>query len=583
MKTKLKVKRHGGVALLFSTLVMLGCVQPETLLPPEETHTIDNVDATRFIEIINKQPHQLAAFKEKVKDKHVFYERTRLYTNADYGLTFFIPYGDEGSSTIMGGIYYPIENKTTEGNIVTLKDILRSPHFVDENKINNSIPITKRFLYSHDFADLERQGCICDKSLLQYEFLKDTAISIGEKDLPKTRFPHVGPDEERVELTLSVSARSTRQNGNIIYGLSQPTLLEWLGDVFGNAGIKMYYCDVRLRSYSFEIRIPYSLLSYSEHQTKNFITSVCENLVRKADTKFFHLQIQYTYTIYERRREHGPSPIKHEGGSVDNVTNSSKTGSVVTPKKEKESYTYTEIEENCNEFIDPSIIKYQVSTMVDDLFSAKEQKGSTYRYIPFSEFVDISSKNLNYEYSIAADDLDGEISINPVHTDKNPFNSTTYSGRSTVFSVHSHVNMLPPSPRDLEQICNIAADFQGRPKYKATMVYIPQDSSFYSLVITDRDKAAKLSERLKGEIDNNNSFIEKGIFQDLLIKNKCSYENLNKIDKELIKLALVIKLMDGGISIVRHSRKHGKATQIYDVSPLKTKRGVNIYKPIKCQ
>lgn len=115
------------------------------------------------------------------------------------------------------------------------------------------------------------------------------------------------------------------------------------------------------------------------------------------------------------------------------------------------------------------------------------------------------------------------------------------------------------------------------------MVYIPQDSSFYSLVITDRNKAAKLSERLKGEIDNNNSFVEKGIFQDLLIKNKCSYENLNKIDKELIKLALVIKLMDGGISIVRHSRKHGKATQIYDVSPLKTKRGVNIYKPIKCQ
>ena len=168
MKTKLKVKRHGGVALLFSTLVMMGCVQPETLLPPEETHTIDNVDATRFIEIINKQPHQLAAFKEKVKDKHVFYERTRLYTNADYGLTFFIPYGDEGSSTIMGGIYYPIENKTTEGNIVTLKDILRSPHFVDENKINNSIPITKRFLYYHDFDDLESQGCICDKSLLQY-------------------------------------------------------------------------------------------------------------------------------------------------------------------------------------------------------------------------------------------------------------------------------------------------------------------------------------------------------------------------------------------------------------------------------
>ena len=68
MKTKLKVKRHGVVALLFSTLVMVGCVQSETLLPPEEIQTIGNVDATRFIEIINKQPHQLTAFKEKVKE-----------------------------------------------------------------------------------------------------------------------------------------------------------------------------------------------------------------------------------------------------------------------------------------------------------------------------------------------------------------------------------------------------------------------------------------------------------------------------------------------------------------------------------
>ncbi|MFC2516874.1 MAG: hypothetical protein ACFNVO_07890, partial [Prevotella sp.] len=85
MKTKLKVKRHGGVALLFSTLVMVGCVQSEALLPSEDIHAIGNVDATRFIEIINKQPHQLTAFKERIKDKHVLYEKTKLYTNADYG------------------------------------------------------------------------------------------------------------------------------------------------------------------------------------------------------------------------------------------------------------------------------------------------------------------------------------------------------------------------------------------------------------------------------------------------------------------------------------------------------------------
>jgi lipoprotein len=129
METKLKATRHGGIALLFVILVMMGCVQTEALLPSAEIQTDSNIDAARFIEILNKQPHQLAAFKEKVKNKHVFYEKTKLYTNADYGLTFFIPYGEEGSSTISGGIYYPVENETTEGNMVTLKDVFRIPSF----------------------------------------------------------------------------------------------------------------------------------------------------------------------------------------------------------------------------------------------------------------------------------------------------------------------------------------------------------------------------------------------------------------------------------------------------------------------
>jgi len=66
METKLKATRHGGIALLFVILVMMGCVQTEALLPSAEIQTDSNIDAARFIEILNKQPHQLAAFKEKV-------------------------------------------------------------------------------------------------------------------------------------------------------------------------------------------------------------------------------------------------------------------------------------------------------------------------------------------------------------------------------------------------------------------------------------------------------------------------------------------------------------------------------------
>ena len=112
MRTEAKSKQHGGVALAFVTLLAVGCVQMETIPPQLEMHTNNNADAARFIEIINKQPSQLAIFNERMKGKHPFFEKTKLYTTADYGLSFFIPYGDGGTNIVTGAVYYPVQHET---------------------------------------------------------------------------------------------------------------------------------------------------------------------------------------------------------------------------------------------------------------------------------------------------------------------------------------------------------------------------------------------------------------------------------------------------------------------------------------
>lgn len=583
METKLKATRHGGIALLFVILVMMGCVQTEALLPSAEIQTDSNIDAARFIEILNKQPHQLAAFKEKVKNKHVFYEKTKLYTNADYGLTFFIPYGEEGSSTISGGIYYPVENETTEGNMVTLKDVLGSPHFVDGNKINNSIPITKRFLYSHDFADLERQGCVCDKSLLQYEFLKDTEIIISKENKPLTRTPPAFIGTPHLELHMYISSKYIGKNTKEIIGLSKETLRKWINEALRWTVYWPEICYVNQNGYDVEIDIPEELLARLHLKPEDFIWRFTNTLVTEAHNHDFSLYIHYHYTYYRKDTEKGTSPAEDKTGNIRPKEDETKTGAKTEPEEEKTHDRYNVIEDDCESVKDAPIPKMWMEQMIDDLFAAKAVQGSRYHFITFADFTSIVSQDLSYEYSTAVDEWFGERVINPVQTNNMPYNVDSHSGETTVFTIHSHINKKPPSPQDLLQICTVAADAQGRPKYKGTLVYIPQDSTFYGLIIKDRAKAARMAEVLANEINKANDFVQTGMCYNVLNKNKRCYESLSPTDTEITKMALILKLLDTGIVLVKHSRKQGKTTTVYDVTPVISKKKKPSYKPIKCQ
>ena len=581
MKTKLKVKRHGVAALLFSTLVMVGCVQSETLLPPEEIQTIGNVDATRFIEIINKQPHQLTAFKEKVKDKHVFYERTKLYTNADYGLTFFIPYSNLGSDVVNGAIYYPVENEIGNDNKVVLKETLRSAHFIDADKINNSIPITKRFLYAHDFADLEEQGCVCNKDLIQYEFLKDTEITIHNEDKPLTRTPPTFIGTPHLELHMYVNSKYIGKNTDEIVALSKESLRKWVDETLKWTVWWPRVCYVGQVGYNVEVDIPEELLVRLHLKPEEFVWKFTNALEREAFSHDFSLYIHYHYTYY--RKDPEKDTVEDKTGYIGPKADETKTGAIAEPEEKKEKDRYDTIEDDCEGIRDAAIPKMNMEQMINDLFAAKALQGTNYNFITFSDFESTVSQDLDHEYSTSVDEWFDERVINPVQTNNMPYNVDSHSGETTVFTIHSHINKKPPSPQDLLQICTVAADIQGRPKYKGTLVYIPQDSTFYGLIIKDRAKAARMAEVLASEINKANDFVQTGMCYNLLNKNRRCYENLSPTETEITKLALILRVLDTGIVLVKHSRKQGKTTTMYDVAPVMSKKRKASYKPIKCQ
>lgn len=584
MRTEAKSKQHGGIALSFVTLLAVGCVQKETIPPQLEMHTNNNADAARFIEIINKQPSQLAIFNERMKGKHPFFEKTKLYTNADYGLSFFIPYGDGGTNIVTGAVYYPVEHETNANNTIVLKDKLHTPHFIDAEKINSSIPITKRFLYSHDFVLLEKQGYTCDKQLMQYEFLKDTEIKIPNDEKHSTRTFSPLSGSPHVELCLYVNSDYIGGEKNYIYGLSTGTLRRWIDHSLKFTLFWTEECFVTQTGFKIEIDVSeYSLTS--RHLTpESFVWTFTRELIQEALKHNFSLSLQYRYTYYRRDPNKGISPGEEKEGNVRPNQDDTNTGAVAEPEEEPKEEKYEQIEDDCDG-VEPTSMpcKADMTRMVDDLFGAKPLQGTKYKFISFEDFTSLVSQDLRYEYSIAVDDWFGERVISPIHTNKMPYNVNSLTGEETIFSVHSHINRKPPSPQDLLQICTIAEDTLGRPKYKGTLVYIPQDSTFYGLIIKDRAKAAKVAKLLKGEISPTNDFTDYGKCDKLIKKNKRSYIHLNPTETKITKLALILNLMDTGISLVEHSRKQGKTTTLYDVSPVKSKKDRIIYKPIKCQ
>lgn len=143
------------IVLFLTGFALLGqsCVEEE--LPPERMPFVwetDNWAARQLLRQLQEQPAASEEFLSALSGEKVFYSGIRLIGMPAYGLCYFIPYG---SDKVEGALFYPLESKIREDGTYLLEGTLNPPDNIDARRLNEDIPITKRFLYSAQFQALQ--------------------------------------------------------------------------------------------------------------------------------------------------------------------------------------------------------------------------------------------------------------------------------------------------------------------------------------------------------------------------------------------------------------------------------------------
>ena len=276
-------------------------------------------DAERFISMINNQPDQLMEFNSVLKDNDVCYEQIKLMHNSADGMHFVIPVSNSYGQ-ITGAIYYPIKSSIAVNGLVKFDSYpLHNPRLVTSEIINNEIPITHRFLYSHMFESLSAKGLEVDTALMRYEFLNDSIISVPVSYTTKRKAPSLLNRYLEVDINYEESYVGSL-NGSI-NALSVETAKEIIKSALYDVGVGYFNCEIEHLPYNFTVRIPLEAIESGPYRVyKGFVNLLCNNIINEAlKRKFNFMIIQYHYFAFDRGKliDEG----KEEGSEVSNPSN----------------------------------------------------------------------------------------------------------------------------------------------------------------------------------------------------------------------------------------------------------------------
>ena len=155
----------------------------------------------------------------------------------------------------------------------------------------------------------------------------------------------------------------------------------------------------------------------------------------------------------------------------------------------------------------------------------------------------------------------------------------------SILTVHSHpFNRIPsPSPMDLLNLAHHATDSDMK-YYAGSVVYCDSRQCFYTLLITDREKAANFYKVIKNEVDSTtNDFKRGGNIYKLIRHSNSLYKNYDSTYYLLAALSSVIEKYDAGVSIIKTTLTGGLKNCVYGVVRIIDDKKKEKYQPIKCE
>lgn len=309
MKYKSKKENEYSVFLILLGIFLLanlfwGCTDVENLTKFSTSNSVTNKDALRFLHSLNSQPEQLGIYEGLLAGKQPLYNSVKLCNGSKYGMYYFIPYAQLGSKEVEGAIYYPVEYEIGEDNIVKLKNNLHSPENINAEIINNDIPITSRYIYSHAFTRLADEGLRINKNLSNYEFLHDSVLTIEGINRPKTRFFYPN-NEDYIEIEIFYFSEYVGDKIDAIYALSANAMVRFAEKSLNSLNLYRRY-DLRHDFSRLLITIPLEELRASGNcrnggydAYNSFIQQCVYRIESYGDDLDFKIFLQWNYRIYE--------------------------------------------------------------------------------------------------------------------------------------------------------------------------------------------------------------------------------------------------------------------------------------------
>jgi hypothetical protein len=553
-------------------LLACACNQLENDVGLSLPDEVTNREAQRFIDALNASTDQHPGFQSLTKGKQVYFEDIRLCNSSMHGMVFIVPFGNEGTGTVSGALYYPVGFTQLDDERVELNNKLKSPQVVNAETLNNDIPITQRFLYSNDFTILSDKGLQVDDSLKAYEFLKDSMMPLTQEQLPRTRYENPYTEGAKAVFKLSYTSSYTGPLDWDCHGVGHNTMEEWAKEALWRSEIPPYYCKVEKEWYENKIvvAIDCEVLYRKCSDPRVFAMDYSSMLHQVAAAHRVNMFIQVTYQVYGTYRlgwSHGTggstgeyNPKPYDGLYADNYA------SRIIPQ--------SKIPEECDSLPYSNEAKSSMKEMLDSLFSLKPYKGAKHNYIDFSQFKKLVKEHGNVEHACAIEvyDENRHYMLEPEGgglVDRAPY----HYGPRTKYTLHNHPNLTPPSAKDLLNLCAAAASAECT-NMRGSFVFI-DENTYYALIINDRQKAAAMFKEIENEVADNNDFKPNGKCGKILNQYRSINSFKSSDETAIARLSTIINHFDGGISIVK--------CHITDKPDYTTYGSEKVsYKPIKC-
>lgn len=547
------VTKNAILFIIFTLFTFISSCNPDLYEFPQKDIATQNEISVQLLSLMSDQKGSYMRFQEKLGPHKPLYDYVQTGNSTDFGLYYAIPYLDEKDS-LSGCIVYPIDENCDE-EVRSYKGILGNPINLNQDYLENEIPITRRFLYSARFLQWKNifQQNSSKKLYLFAKKMKEKSMIIQDKTTIKLRSTTTSINAAEVEFYFDYMRYTGRVDG-AAHALSPNTLNNMiLGSCRDYLPVKNIVIG-NLHNSSIRATITFRQNNMDPSSLNSSLFNVVQEIVHNAKINNFDIFIQfnYIYAYTSNTSSSGTSSSGSGGSYYQNPENN--------PKHDK-----SEIEkkippvEDCQKDKTDSICK---NTTKNILSRIKEtQKDTIYKkYSDFQSFLNKVQSD-NVEYSISFEQYpatDGQSMENRITS---PIRGEQYRVMNTLDSyttatIHNHINGSPPSITDLFYTANLP---NTAPQCKTTYIYNQLDSTFYALQIINSDKAKLFYTKYnENELDKEtNGYKQTGDFQSFLSNREL---NCSPSELELYKLVAILDNFDAGIKLVKVDKRNSAIT-----------------------